>query len=270
MPLPSRLRLSAAARRRLAGVEPADLALVGGRVVNVFTRQVVRADVGIAGGRIAWVGAGEARSEVDLGGRIVVPGLIDPHAHGDIVSTPVQFAHEAVRHGTTAVVLDAYTLIAFLDDATLASVMDALERLPMKVLWGLRPTRDAGGPADDARLPLGAPAGVAGAARRGEHGRDDGLAGAVGRRRRARRGLLSAAVDGGLRVDGHLPGASARDVVAGRGAGHHVRPRGDRRRPAGRAGRGGDLGDGPPLVAARRTGPSWRARSSRAGCRSTG
>ena len=43
-------------------------------------------------------------------------------------------------------------LPAFLDDDALARVMDALEALPMKVLWGLRPTRDAGGPSDDERI----------------------------------------------------------------------------------------------------------------------
>jgi adenine deaminase len=211
--LPSRLRLSAADRRRLAGNEPAELALAGGRVLNVFTRQVVRADVGITGGRIAWVGSGEAESEVDLAGRIVVPGLIDPHAHGDIVSTPIQFAHEAVRHGTTAVVLDAYTLAAFLDDTMLASVMDALERLPMKVLWGLRPTRDSGGPADDARLPLERlrallerPGVVSTGEMTAWRALLDGADARV-------EGFLAAAVDAGLAVDGHLPGASARTLA---------------------------------------------------------
>ena len=56
---------------------------------------------------------------VDLGGATVVPGLIDPHAHGDILCTPIQFAHEAVRHGTTTAVLDAFLLAAFLDDDAL-------------------------------------------------------------------------------------------------------------------------------------------------------
>jgi adenine deaminase len=210
--LPARLRLSPDARRRLAGLEPADLALVGGRVLNVFTRQLVDASVGVVAGRIAWVGDGPARESYDVGGRIIVPGLIDPHAHGDIVCTPIAFAHEAVRHGTTLVVLDAYTLGAYLDDAGLERVMDALERVPMKVLWGLRPTRDAGGPADDARLPLDrlrrlmerpgmSSTGETTAWRALLDGADERVARIVGD-----------FVDAGLNVDGHLPGASPRTL----------------------------------------------------------
>jgi imidazolonepropionase len=45
-----------------------------------------RAMLGIRGGLIAWVGlerdwTGEARSRLDLEGRAVIPGLIDPHTH---------------------------------------------------------------------------------------------------------------------------------------------------------------------------------------------
>ena len=44
------------------------------------------AAMGIIGGRVVWVGlssvwTGEARETVDVGGRAVVPGLIDPHTH---------------------------------------------------------------------------------------------------------------------------------------------------------------------------------------------
>lgn len=218
MRLPSRLRLAPAERQRLAaaagGLEPVDLALVGGQVLNVFTGRVSEASVGILGGRVAWAGApaGEAREIVDLGGATVVPGLIDPHAHGDIVCTPVAFAHEAVRHGTTTVVLDAYTLAALLDDATLAGVMDALEAAELKVLWGLRPTRDAGGPADDAALPrerLAALLARPGVSSTGETTAWRALL--EGDERVA--GFVGDAVDAGLNVDGHLPGASPRTLA---------------------------------------------------------
>ena len=213
MRLPSRLRLSPDARRRLAATEPAELALVGGRVLNVFTRRVVPADVGIVGGRIAWVGSGEADSVVELDGALVVPGLIDPHAHGDITSTPIQFAHEAARHGTTTVVLDAYMLLAFLDDDALGRVMDALEALPMKVLWGLRPTRDAGGPAEDERIPLARLRRLLdrpGVASTGETTAWRALLDGSDARVAA---FVSEAATLGLGVDGHLPGASPRTLT---------------------------------------------------------
>lgn len=68
------------------GNAPADSLVVGGRVVNVHTREVYPADVAIAGGRIAAVGdVGYARGDdtavVEADGRYVTPGLIDGHLH---------------------------------------------------------------------------------------------------------------------------------------------------------------------------------------------
>lgn len=64
------------------GQEPADLVLRGGRVVDVLTQQVRRADVAVVGDRIAAVGDGLAgREVVDVAGRLVGPGLIDAHVH---------------------------------------------------------------------------------------------------------------------------------------------------------------------------------------------
>ena len=76
------------------GDEPADLALRNGRVINVFTGEIVDTDVAIAGETIVGVGSGyEAHKEIDLGGRYVCPGLIDAHVHVESsMVTPLQFA----------------------------------------------------------------------------------------------------------------------------------------------------------------------------------
>ncbi|MBU0703354.1 MAG: adenine deaminase, partial [Chloroflexi bacterium] len=76
------------------GDEPADLALRNGRVINVFTGEIIEADVAIAGDRIVGVGPGyEAKKELDLGGRYVCPGLIDAHVHIESsMVAPPQFA----------------------------------------------------------------------------------------------------------------------------------------------------------------------------------
>ena len=69
----------------------ADLVLHGGRVITLDARSTVAEAIAIAGDRILAVGrdadiralAGPAARVVDLGGRAVVPGLIDAHAHLD-------------------------------------------------------------------------------------------------------------------------------------------------------------------------------------------
>ncbi len=61
-----------------------DIVLSGGRVVDPSQDLDSTADVAISGGKVAAVGqglAGDAKSVRDVSGRIVVPGLIDIHAH---------------------------------------------------------------------------------------------------------------------------------------------------------------------------------------------
>jgi dihydropyrimidinase len=57
-----------------------DLVVRGGVIVTAEGRQ--RADVGVAGGRVARIGgAMTAAREIDAGGRFVLPGGVDPHVH---------------------------------------------------------------------------------------------------------------------------------------------------------------------------------------------
>ena len=94
------------------GDEPADLALRNGRVVNVFTGEIIDADIAITGDTIVGVGGDyEARDEVDLGGRYVCPGLIDAHVHIESsMLTPPQFARAVVPRGTTTAVTDPHEI----------------------------------------------------------------------------------------------------------------------------------------------------------------
>ena len=61
---------------------PADLVLKKGRVVNVFTGGISEKDVAIYDGVIVGVGSGyQGKEERDIGGKCVIPGLIDGHIH---------------------------------------------------------------------------------------------------------------------------------------------------------------------------------------------
>jgi predicted amidohydrolase YtcJ len=69
--------------------EPADLVLTNGKVVTVDERFTIAQAIAVKGARIAAVGsnqevtrlAGAATRRIDLGGRTVIPGLIDNHMH---------------------------------------------------------------------------------------------------------------------------------------------------------------------------------------------
>ena len=117
------------------GEEKADLLLKNGRVVNVFTGEVLQADVAVAGGLIVGVGEGyEAHETIDLGGRIVCPGFIDGHLHIEsTMLTPYQFARAVVPRGTTAVVCDPHEIANVLGLAGIHYMLDASEELPLTV-----------------------------------------------------------------------------------------------------------------------------------------
>jgi N-acyl-D-amino-acid deacylase len=88
-----------------------DVLIQGGRVVDGTGAPPYPADVGVRDGRIEAVGdlssggAPASAATVDAAGRLVVPGFIDAHVHGDatVLDPGVQLA--ALRQGVTTFVL---------------------------------------------------------------------------------------------------------------------------------------------------------------------
>ena len=86
-----------------AGREKADLVLKNATYVNVFCNQLSRGDIAVASGLIAGMGEHyEGEIEVDMGGKLVLPGFVDAHIHleSSLVS-PKEFAKAVLPHGTT-------------------------------------------------------------------------------------------------------------------------------------------------------------------------
>lgn len=87
-----------------------DVLLVGGRVMDGAGNPWVRADVGIAGDRIAFVGRADAarvqaRDTVDVSGMLVTPGFWDMHSHAELESQHGKHALPFIYQGITTVVL---------------------------------------------------------------------------------------------------------------------------------------------------------------------
>jgi N-acyl-D-amino-acid deacylase len=94
-------------------LEPFDLLLVGGQVLDGTGNPWFRADVGIRGDRIAAVGnlaGAPARRVLDVTGHMVAPGFIDIHSHADRrLADPDARARAApslVAQGVTTVVIN--------------------------------------------------------------------------------------------------------------------------------------------------------------------
>ena len=121
------------------GEEPADLVLRGGVVVSVATRELFPADVVIAGERIAAVAAPggyrSARTELELDGQFVAPGLIDPHVHIESSNlTLSELARAIVPRGVLSLCEDAHEIANVLGQPGIELFLAEGAGLPLNLL----------------------------------------------------------------------------------------------------------------------------------------
>lgn len=86
---------------------PLDVVVINGRVVDGTGRTAYAASLGIRGDRIVDIGnvpASAARQVIDARGQYVCPGLIDPHAHEEILMLADPVLEKFVRQGVTTLV----------------------------------------------------------------------------------------------------------------------------------------------------------------------
>jgi adenine deaminase len=125
--------------RRIAvarGDEPADLVIRGGRVLSVFTREWLDADVAVVDGYVAGLGDYEGVETLDASGRYVVPGFIDAHMHLETTKLLVgEFARLVLPLGTTAVVADPHEIANVLGTDGVHWLLDACSNLPLDVFF---------------------------------------------------------------------------------------------------------------------------------------
>ncbi len=129
-------------RRRIAiaqGVYPPHLLLKGGRVLNVFTGELVTADVAIDAGRVAALGTfEEATTVIDITGCVVAPSFIDPHFH--LESTllwPPEIARVVVPRGTGMIVTDPHEIANVAGMPGVQALRDASSGLPLDIRFSV-------------------------------------------------------------------------------------------------------------------------------------
>lgn len=85
-----------------------DVLITGGKVIDGSGLPWYVADVGIRGDRIAAIGPLDqqsARQRIDARGKVVAPGFIDAHVHGDLALFADPVHEPAVRQGVTTYIL---------------------------------------------------------------------------------------------------------------------------------------------------------------------
>lgn len=114
-------------------------ALVGGTVADVYTGTWVRANVEFDDGVITYVGPREpAGAAVDISGKVLVPGYVEPHTHPWCLYSPTSLLEVAVPDGTTTLVYD--NLFFFLSHGVdgLRAIVDQLRAAPAHIRWVAR------------------------------------------------------------------------------------------------------------------------------------
>ncbi|EMS95404.1 adenine deaminase [Agrobacterium tumefaciens str. Cherry 2E-2-2] len=116
------------------GREPADMVLKGGSFFDLVTGELVASDIAICGDTI--VGTCEnykGRQEIDISGKIVVPGFIDTHLHIESsLVTPHEFDRCVLPYGVTTAICDPHEIanvlgvegLRFFLDSAMETIMD--------------------------------------------------------------------------------------------------------------------------------------------------
>lgn len=203
------------------GKEDADLVLKNGQIIDVYQGRIISGDIAVSDGIIAGVGASySGKKEVDVTGKFVAPGLIEPHIHVESsYVTPEEFGRILVLHGTTTAFADPHEIanvfgipgIDYMVEASSGTKLDLQYTLPSCVPCS---ELDESGAVIDAEqvdsyLDKGTMAGLA------EFMDYNAVANC---NEDALKKILSAKSHG-LRIDGHAPGVAGKNLCAYSGAG---------------------------------------------------
>lgn len=160
LPKDTKALLEAALGRRTC-----DLVITNGRIVNVFTGEILPGDIYIYDGFIAHVEYAHpgtidapAKEVVDAQGQYIIPGLLDAHMHVEsTMLTPRHFAAVVIPSGTTTVITDPHEMANVFGVDGVRYMHDSAEGLPMRQLINIPscvpavPGRECAGAAFGAR-----------------------------------------------------------------------------------------------------------------------
>ena len=110
------------------------LVLKNGKIVNVFSGEIVDGDIAIEGNKIVGIGNYEGVEEIDLAGKYVSPGFIDGHVHIESsLATPSEFAKAVVPRGTTTIIADPHEIANVCGMEGIEYMIEASENIPLGV-----------------------------------------------------------------------------------------------------------------------------------------
>lgn len=121
------------------GLEKFDLVIKNINYVNLFTKEVYKADIGIVKNKIAHITAPKEEEifgieNYDGKEKYALPGLIDTHVHIESsMMTPSNFARAVLPHGTTTVIADPHEIANVLGVDGVKYMLSTSKNIPLNV-----------------------------------------------------------------------------------------------------------------------------------------
>lgn len=125
------------------GKSAPSLVLKNARYLHSMFKQWMTGNIWIVKDRIVYVGEEmpaniEGAEILDVAGKTIVPGYIEPHVHPYQLYNPSSFAEYAAQRGTTAFLSDNMTLVLLSKNKKAFSLIDQLNQLPFAFYWWAR------------------------------------------------------------------------------------------------------------------------------------
>lgn len=93
------------------GEKKAELVFKEARIVNVYTNEIICANLAVHQGKIIGWGDYRGEKEVEMDGSYVIPGLIDAHFHVESsMLLPDELSRQIIPRGTTTLVVDPHEI----------------------------------------------------------------------------------------------------------------------------------------------------------------
>ncbi|MGQ0606161.1 MAG: adenine deaminase [Candidatus Nitrosotenuis sp.] len=122
------------------GEKKADIILKNCSLVNVYTKEINNStQVAIIKDRIAYVGpdathaAGQNTTIIDLEGKYLTPGFVDPHIHIDQFVMPSELAKQSLLCGTTSLFSDPIDIVSVSGFKGLEEFVKSCSGLPIRI-----------------------------------------------------------------------------------------------------------------------------------------
>ncbi|MFH1974175.1 MAG: adenine deaminase C-terminal domain-containing protein [Pseudomonadota bacterium] len=118
----------------------ADLVVYNGTLLNVYTGEFIeKCSVSVKGEKIAYVGGkpedtiGNNTVVIDAGGKTIIPGLIDGHAHLAWLYNVSEFLKYVIPGGTTTIITESMEIYPVLGYEGVLDFLDSLRDQPIKI-----------------------------------------------------------------------------------------------------------------------------------------